>query len=95
MGVTLVPQFISPDPRDAGLQGLLDHVDHIVRVAGIEHVALGSDWEGFKMVEGFFMQDIADMPLITAGLVERGYDRPAVLAILGGNWLRVFRRIAG
>ncbi len=95
VGVTLVPQFISSDPLDAGLEGLLDHVDHIVRVAGIEHVGLGSDWDGFKMVEGFFMQDIVDMPQITAGLVDRGYDRSGVLAILGGNWLRVVRRIVG
>jgi membrane dipeptidase len=69
-----------------------DHIDHIVSVAGIDHVGLGSDFDGFGVtVQG--LSDCAELPLITAKLVERGYSDGDISKILGGNFLRVFEKV--
>jgi len=94
VGVTFVPGFI--DPERITLDRLLDHVDHIVRVAGIDHVGLGSDFDGYwgddQMPE---IRDAADLPAITAGLLARGYSEADVRKVLGENYLRVFRQVWG
>ncbi|MBU0492791.1 MAG: dipeptidase [Chloroflexi bacterium] len=94
VGVTFVPGFI--DAECVTLDRLLDHIDHIVRVAGIDHVGLGSDFDGYgsnnQMPE---VRDAADVPVITAGLVARGYAEADVLKFLGQNYLRVFRQVWG
>jgi len=93
VGVTFVPAFVTEDPNQATLERTLDHVDHIVRVAGVDHVGLGSDFDGFpegKVNAG--LEDVTKMPNITAGLLSRGYKPAEVKKILGGNFLRVFRQ---
>ena len=70
---------------------LIDHIDHMVNVAGIDHVGLGSDFDGVAALpEG--MNSVADLPKITQALVERGYTAEQIRKILGGNLLRVLRR---
>jgi membrane dipeptidase len=71
---------------------LIDHIDHIAKVAGVEHVGLGSDFDGNPaMPQG--MDSAADLLKITQALLDRGYTAPQIKAILGGNLLRVFRRV--
>jgi len=71
------------------LSKLIDHIDHIVKVAGIDHVGLGSDFDGVPILpEG--MQDIAQLPNITYELLRRGYNERDVRKILGENLLRAF-----
>jgi membrane dipeptidase len=71
---------------------LIDHIDHIAKVAGVDHVGLGSDFDGIpSMPEG--IDSAADLPKVTAALVERGYDARQIHKILGGNLLRVFREV--
>src|SRR5690242_14906971 len=71
---------------------ILDHIDHAVKVAGIDHVGLGSDFDGTpSMPEG--MDSAADLPKITDGLLKRGYTAPQIRKILGGNFMRVFREV--
>jgi membrane dipeptidase len=73
---------------DTPLSMLIDHIDHVVAVAGIDHVGLGSDFAGtFLMPEG--MKDVAGFPNITAQLVMRGYSEDDIRKILGENALRV------
>ncbi len=95
VGVTFVPSFIVAAGQPT-LDHLLDHVDHIVRVAGIDHVGLGSDFDGYggdnQMPE---IRDAADLPAITAGLLARGYAEADVRKFLGENYLRVFRQVWG
>jgi membrane dipeptidase len=71
---------------------IIDHIDHIAKVAGIDHVGLGSDFDGTpSMPEG--MDSAADIPKITAGLLKRGYTAEQIRKILGENFMRVFRDV--
>jgi membrane dipeptidase len=75
------------------LSVLIDHIDHIAKVAGVDHVGLGSDFDG---INGQLPQGIdspADLPKITAALMARGYSAEDCRKILGGNLLRVFREV--
>lgn len=74
------------------LSCLLDHIDHAVEVAGIEHVGLGSDFDGIEVLPDE-IEDCSDIPLIVEGLIKRGYDGRAIQKILGENFLRVFHDV--
>jgi len=69
---------------------LIDHIDHIVRVAGVDHVGLGSDFDGVSGATPQGMDSAADLPKITQALLDRGYSEGDIRKILGGNVLRVF-----
>ncbi|MGA8529855.1 MAG: dipeptidase [Acidobacteriaceae bacterium] len=74
------------------LSVLIDHIDHIAKVAGIDHVGLGSDFDGIpSLVEG--IESAADLPKITAALMARGYSGEDCRKILGLNFLRFFREV--
>jgi membrane dipeptidase len=68
---------------------IVDHIDHMVNVAGIDHVGIGSDFDGIPAVpEG--MEDVSKLPAIPAELKRRGYSDADVRKIMGGNFMRVF-----
>ena len=75
------------------LSDLIDHIDHIAKVAGVDHVGLGSDFDGVsgQLPEG--LDSAADLPKITAALMARGYTAEDCRKILGGNLLRVFKEV--
>ncbi len=68
---------------------LIDHLDHIVKLIGVDHVGLGSDFDGINSSPRE-LNDVTNMPLITAELMKRGYTRKDIVKILGGNFIRVF-----
>ena len=72
---------------------LIDHIDHIAKVAGVDHVGLGSDFDGVSGATPQGMDSAADLPKITQGLLDRGYSAEDIKKILGGNILRVFRQV--
>ena len=73
------------------LSALIDHIDHIVKVAGIDHVGLGADFDGANdMPEG--AKDVSMLPNITYELLKRGYSERDIRKILGENFLQVFAR---
>ncbi len=74
-----------------GLSEFVDHIDHVVRVAGIAHVGIGSDFDGGGSVKGF--AGPADAPAVTAELLRRGYTQEHVSLIWGGNFSRVWREV--
>jgi membrane dipeptidase len=75
------------------LKSLIDHIDHIAKVAGVDHVGFGSDFDGVSGQLPAGMDSVADLPKITAALVQRGYTAEQIHRILGGNLLRVFRKV--
>jgi len=75
------------------LSRLLDHFDHAVKVAGIDHVGLGSDFDGADDLFPEGMEDISKIPNLVRGLMERGYADEDILKILGGITLRVMREV--
>ena len=85
-------QFADRIPRPP-VSALIDHIDHIAKVAGIDHVGLGSDFDGVngQLPEG--IDSAADLPKITEALMARGYSAEDCRKILGGNLLRVFREV--
>ena len=69
---------------------LIDHIDHIAKVAGVDHVGLGSDFDGVSGATPMGIDSAADLPKITQALLDRGYNKGDIDKILGGNLLRVF-----
>lgn len=69
---------------------LIDHLDHIVKLIGVNHVGIGSDFDGINSSPRE-LNDVTDMPLITEELLKRGYSKKDIYKILGGNFIRVFK----
>jgi membrane dipeptidase len=89
---TLRRSYADRIPRPP-LSALIDHIDHIAKVAGIDHVGLGSDFDGVSGQLPAGIDSAADLPKITAALAERGYSAEDLNKILGGNLLRVFAEV--
>jgi membrane dipeptidase len=75
------------------LKSLIDHIDHIAKVAGVDHVGLGSDFDGVSGATPQGIDSAADLPKITQALLDRGYSAADIKKILGGNLLRVFGEV--
>ncbi len=88
IGVTFERSFLNPDYENASLEDLLNHIDHLVNVAGVEHVGLGSDYDGCTPPPELASGE--KYPLITQGLLRRGYASDVIRKILGENFRRVF-----
>ncbi len=85
-------EFIAKIPRPP-LKSLIDHIDHIAKVAGVDHVGLGSDFDGVSGATPQGIDSAADLPKITQALLDRGYSAEGIHKILGGNLMRVFREV--
>jgi len=85
-------QWMAKIPRPP-LKSLIDNIDHIAKVAGIDHVGLGSDFDGVSGATPEGIDSAADLPKITQALLDRGYSAQDIHKILGGNLLRVFRDV--
>ncbi len=79
-----------PDPP-ATVKHVVDHIDHIVKVAGIDHVGIGCDFDGGGGIEGIF--DASEVMNITIELVRRGYTEEQIEKIWGANLIRVFKEV--
>lgn len=79
-------------PRElSGVSEVVDHIDHVVKVAGIDHVGIGTDFDGGGGVADCF--DASELGNITVELVRRGYSEEQIRKIWGGNFMRVFREV--
>lgn len=79
--------------RYASLDDVLDHFDHVVKLTGVDHVGIGSDFDGVgdSLPEG--LKDVSQYPNLVAGLLERGYSEEDIRKILGENLLRVWEAV--
>jgi membrane dipeptidase len=85
-------EWMAKIPRPP-LKSLIDHIDHIAKIAGIDHVGLGSDFDGVSGATPQGIDSAADLPKITQALLDRGYSADDIKKILGGNLMRVFREV--
>jgi len=81
----------NPIPRGT-IHDVVDHIEHIIKVAGIDHVGLGSDFDGIDSAPEQ-LDDVSKYPLITQELLNRGYKKEQIVKVLGGNFMRVFRAV--
>lgn len=102
IGMNSVNKFIRDNETDITLSHFIDHVDHIVELGGIDHIGIGFDlcdsFENFLNVEKALethdvIKSHAGLGEFTAGLITRGYKDEEIIAILGGNFMRVFSEI--
>lgn len=77
--------------KEANVKHVVDHIDHIVKVAGIDHVGIGCDFDGGGGIEGIF--DVSEVMNITIELVKRGYSEKQIQKIWGGNIMRVLGEV--
>ena len=89
--ITIVSNFLRPKARasDLTVADIADHIDYAVKKIGIDHVGIGTDFDGGGGVKGFM--NAAQAPNLTKELFRRGYDRGALSKIWGGNFLRLLR----
>ncbi len=91
IGATFVTQFMRADYDQATLEDLLDHIEHLAQVAGVEHVGIGSDFDGCWPPPE--LDSGEKYPAITAGLLRRGWTPADIRKILGENFRRVFLEV--
>jgi membrane dipeptidase len=79
-------------PREmATVDDVVDHIDYVVEHIGLEHVGIGTDFDGGARVEDCL--DVSEIGNITRELVKRGYSKEEIEKIWGGNFMRVFRQV--
>ena len=78
----------------ATVEDVADHIDHAVKIAGIDHVGIGSDFDGIAATANG-LEDVSKMPALVAALLQRGYTESGLKKILGENFLRVVREVIG
>lgn len=78
------------EPMRPPLSMLINHIDYIVKLVGVDYVGLGSDFDGINLTPQQ-LDDVTSYPLITKALVEKGYSKKDINKILGGNLLRVLK----
>jgi microsomal dipeptidase-like Zn-dependent dipeptidase len=89
--VCLLDMYIHPERAKASIVHAIEHIDHIVRVAGIDHVGIGSDFDGGGGILG--CQADNDLIQITTKLLEKGYSEQDIAKIWSGNFLRVMTAV--
>lgn len=85
---------IHPNTGNATVDDAAECIDHIVKVAGIDHVGIGSDFDGVSSLPKG-LEDVSKMPALTAALLKRGYKEADIRKIMGENFLRVVRTVVG
>lgn len=89
-GINFFPGFLGEGK--VTLDRVVDHLEHAVSIAGIEHVGLGSDFDGIHKTP-IGLEDAAKLPRLTERLVQRGWKEDEIRKVMGGNFLRVLSRV--
>lgn len=89
MGMNFYRSFVK-DGQDVTVEHLIDHIDHICNLVGPDHVGIGSDFDGITSAPDG-LEDVSCIPILTEGLVKRGYDDESIKKVLGENYMRVLK----
>ncbi|WAC40613.1 dipeptidase [Pedobacter sp. SL55] len=92
---TLIAKYQSEaDENRPRIDRVIDHIDYVVKLIGVDHVGIGADFDGAESFpQG--MESVADFPKVTEALLKRGYSEADVYKILGGNFVRLLRENKG
>lgn len=93
VGVVPVPPFLGPFTDRAPLEPVFEHMNHLIRVMGEDHVGLGMDFDGVGNMRTEGIEDVSTLPKLTSAMAEHSYSPERIRKILGGNYLRVFRKV--
>lgn len=92
---TLVAKYkLEADALRPSIDVVIDHIDHVVKLIGVDHVGIGADFDGAESFP-LGMDSVADFPKVTAALVKRGYSEEDIYKILGGNFIRILKANKG
>jgi membrane dipeptidase len=91
IGINFCPPFLT-DKKQASIKDVIDHIDYIVKLAGIDHVGLGSDFDGIESTP-IGLEDCSKYTAITKALLDRGYSEKDIKKILGENFLRIIKKV--
>ena len=81
--------------RLATLADVVAHIEHVIDLVGVDHVGLGSDYDGVGPTLPEGLEDVSTFPNLVAALLERGHSEQDVAKILGGNLMRVWKAVEG
>ncbi|HUX68215.1 MAG TPA: dipeptidase [Terriglobales bacterium] len=84
--------FVQQKASPPTLSDVVDHIDHAVKIGGMDHVGIGSDFDGIECAP-VGLQSVADFPHLTRALLQRGYSHAQIAQLYGGNTLRVMREV--
>lgn len=93
VGITFVPQFI--DSQSPSIDRLIDHIDHLYNVGGINCIGVGSDFDGIDSIPTGLHDASVAVPNLEVKLSDRGYSTGEIEKILGLNWLQYFKEVCG
>ncbi|MHB8896382.1 MAG: dipeptidase [Candidatus Geothermincolia bacterium] len=94
IGIIYATQWLGMKGADVHIGSIVDHADHVRKLVGVDHLALGSDWDGFIATPPE-LPDVAALPTLTQEFLDRGWSSEEVEKILGLNFMRVFRQVCG
>jgi membrane dipeptidase len=78
-----------------GFSGYVEHIVRMIKAVGVDHVGIGTDMDGISPPSLLAWGDYSEWPSLTAALLARGYSREDVAKVSGGNFLRLYREVAG
>jgi membrane dipeptidase len=94
VGIVFYPPFLTSNPP-ASINDVIRHIEYIVNLVGVDHVAIGSDFDGIGTNVVIGLEDVSKFPELTLALLQHGYTELEVAKILGGNFRRVFEQVCG
>jgi len=93
VGINFCPSFIVEEGKPT-IEDLIKHIDHMDKVMGVNHIGLGSDFDGIPSTP-IGLEDVSKLPKLTASLLEHGYSKVDIKKILGENFLRIISEVVG
>lgn len=94
IGVVFYPPFLTTN-SDAYIEDVIEHIDYIKNLVGIEYVSIGSDFDGIGTNTVVGLENVSKFPRLTEALFDNGYSKVEVEKILGGNFRRIFEQVCG
>jgi membrane dipeptidase len=96
IGLNFANGFLRPDGswrNDTGAEVMLRHLDHLIALAGIDHVGLGSDFDGARVPA--VIGNVTGLPVLTDAMAAHGYDAATIAKLCSGNWINALERTWG